>query len=379
MAHRVTRNNGLIFGIIVALGAANIAMGMLVQVIPLAMDAAGASKFLIGNNTMVGQAGVLIAGLGLVRMRQHVKSHFLVLCAITVGLLTCIGFAFTSPLVGWFPIRFFSGLCTATIFTTGESWLQANTDDKARGRVMGSYMTSQTLTFALGPSLIKYVGFQGPVPWLIGVAALAAAFALMVRLKVPEAAHGEKPAPLIAVANQGRFAFLCVAVVTFFEAFSLTFFVLYAVHNGFSAGTATQLLSFGIAACILFFFPIGYAGDHWSRRGVIGICAGMALIFSVLQIPLITTVWIWPLIVLLRATAFGTYLGGFALMGDKFKGTQMVAASSLVSIIWGLSGVVAPPLAGLAFDRYGLGLLPFFMAMCFVPILISLAWQHRQT
>lgn len=375
----MTRNNALIFGIISALGAANIAMGMLVQVIPLAMDAAGADKFLIGNNTMVGQAGVLIAGLSLVWLRQHVKSHFLVMCAMLLGLMTCIGFAFTSPLFGWFPIRFLSGLTTATIFTTGESWLQANSDDRSRGRIMGSYGTSQTLTFALGPSLIRFIGFQGPVPWLLGAAALAVAFVLMTLLKVPEDAHGVKPASILKTARRGAFAFLCVGVVTFFEAFSLTFFVLYAVHNSFSAGTATQLLSFGIAACILFFFPIGYAGDHWSRRGVIGICAGLAVLFSLLQIPFITTIWIWPLIVLLRATAFGTYLGGFALMGDRFKGTEMVAASSIVSILWGVSGVIAPPLAGLAFDHFGLWLLPYFMAACFLPVLAVLAWQRRAT
>ena len=188
-----------------------------------------------------------------------------------------------------------------------------------------------------------------------------------------------RSADLFKTAKKGGFAFLCVSVATFFEAFSLTFFTLYAVQNGFSAGTATQLLSFGIAACVFFFFLIGYAGDHWSRRGVIGICAGLALVFSLLQIPAITTVWIWPLIVVLRATAFGTYLGGFALMGDRFKGTEMVAAASIVSVLWGVSGVIAPPLAGLAFDHFGLWLLPSFMAACFVPVLAVLAWQQRLT
>ena len=179
----------------------------------------------------------------------------------------------------------------------------------------------------------------------------------------------QKPAPFFATLHKGGVAFVCVGVVTLFEAFSLTFFTLYAVRNGFAVAGATALLSFGIAACVLFFFAIGYAGDHWSRRGTIAVCAGVALAASLLQMALITTAWIWPLIVILRASAFGSYIGGFALLGDKFKGPEMVAASSINSVMWGVTGIVGPPLAGLAFDVYGLWLLPWFMAACFVPVL----------
>ena len=378
MAYRLSKTTALIIGIIAALGAANIAMGMMVQVIPLVLDAGGATKFVIGNNVMAGQAGSLLAGLSLVWLRQHVKGHFLVMCALVLVFLSLVGFAFTTPFYAWFALRFLIGLTQSVIFTTGESWLQAIAPDKMRGRVMGSYMTSQTLTFALGPSLIKYIGFQGSVPWLIGVAASALALCLMAFIKIPETAHGERPAHMMAVAREAWFAFLCVGMVTVFEAFSLTFFALYAVQNGFSAGTATQLLSFGIAACILFFIPLGYLGDHWSRRGMIGLCAVVAMVACALQGFAISTIWIWPLIVLLRATAFGIYLGGFALLGDKFKGTEMVAASSINSILWGFSGVVGPPLAGLALDRFGLGLLPWFMAACFIPVVFVLALRFQK-
>ncbi|MEO9168314.1 MAG: MFS transporter, partial [Aestuariivirga sp.] len=373
-----SRNSALLFGIIIAMGACNIATGMLVQVIPLAMDAVGASKFLIGNNTMAGQAGVLVAGLSLVWARQHFKSHLLVMGALVIAFCCYAGFAFTAPLYAWYALRFITGIAIAIVFTTGESWLQANVSDASRGRVMGAYMTSQTLTFALGPFLITYIGFIGPAPWLFGFGAIALSIVLMSQVKVPETAHGERPANLWATTRKGAFAFLCVGMVTFFEAFCLTFFTLYAVKNGFSADTATQLLSFGIAGCVLFFFAIGYLGDHWSHTGTIAICSVGAVIFALLEIPLVTTIWIWPLIVLLRATAFGNYLGGYALMGDKFKGAEMVAASSINSIMWGVSGMVGPPMAGLAFDRWGLGLLPWFMAACFAPILLVLTVKKQK-
>ena len=173
MAYRLIANTRLLLGIIALIGACNVAIGTLAVVVPLVMDAEGDSKFLIGNSTMVGQVGVLIAGSSVLWLRAHVRSRVLMMVALLALVLCFVGFAFSAPLYAWFGLRFISGAAIATIFTTSETWLQMNTPDALRGRVMGTYMTSQTLTFALGPFLIRYIGFQGPLPWLFGAAALA--------------------------------------------------------------------------------------------------------------------------------------------------------------------------------------------------------------
>ncbi len=372
MACGVTRNNGLVFAIIAALGLCNIAIGMMVQVIPLVMDGEGDSKFLIGSNAMVGQTGTLLAGMGLLQLRRRLQSHNLVMAAIALLFLTFLAFAFTSPVWAWFFIRFCAGLCNTVIFTTGESWLQANAPNETRARVMSGYMTSQTITFAIGPFLIPLLGYAGPTPWLFGVGALAVGFAFMLRVKIDDDEAAEKVAGLWSTLRNGPLIFLSIGVATVFEAISLSFFTLYAIHQGMQLGDATRLLSFGIALCLLFFFPIGYLADHWSRRGVVALCAIVAIVSSLLQIPAIGTWWMWPLIVVLRAGAFGVYLCGFGMLGDRFKGAELVAASALVSILWGLGGIIVPPVAGRAFDIWGIWLLPWLMAACYMPVLVGL-------
>jgi len=86
----------------------------------------------------------------------------------------------------------------------------------------------------------------------------------------------------------------------------------------------------------------------------------------------------WPLVVLIRAGAFGTYLGGFGLLGNTFRGTELVAASGLVSMLWGVGGILGPPLVGLVFDAHGIDWLPWFMAGCYVPVLLVLAAAARR-
>jgi MFS family permease len=373
VARGVTRNNGLVFTIILALGLCNIAIGMLVQIIPLVMDGEHDTKFLIGANAMVGQTGTLLSGLGLTYLRRRFPSHALVMTGIGVLFLSMLAFAFTSPIWAWFAIRFFAGACTSIVFTTGESWLQANSNDVSRGRVMGSYMTSQSITFAIGPFLIPFTGIGGATPWLFAVAMLGFGFMLMSRVKIEETHKRDGVAGLWATLCKGPLIFLSIGVATMFEGITLSFFTLYAIHQGMELANATRLLSFGIALCLLFFVPIGYLADHWSRRGTVAICAVVTIFTSLLQIVAIGTWWMWPLIVVLRAAAFGTYLCGFGMLGDKFKGAELVAASALVSILWGLGGMISAPIAGFVFDIWGIALLPWLLAACYVPVLVGLA------
>ena len=369
----MTRNNKLIFLIIAAMGVGNIAFGMMTQLVPLAMNAEGDSKFLIGGNVMAGQAGVMLAGFGLVRLRQYYNSHSLVMASVVLALVAYVGFATTSPLYLWFLFRFLVGIAGAVIYTTGESWLQANSDNHSRGRVMGIYMTSQTISFALGPFfIIPFTGVTGWLPWSVCFLPVLVSLLLESRVKIEEVATGQKPAALWPILTGAKFIFTCVGVVTLFEAFMLTFFSLFAKEHGYTDGSASQLLSFGIAMPMVLFFPIGWLADHWSRRGTLLCCALISLVCALLMGWVIDGWAVWLVIVIMRGCAFGVYLVGYALLGERYKGTDMVAAASVNSLLWGMSGVIGPPLAGLAFDKFGLGLLPYFMAACFIPVLFGL-------
>jgi len=369
----VTRNNSLIFGAMTALACCNIAFGMTVQLIPLVMDAEGDSKTLIGLNTTVGQFGVLLTGFALPWLTQRFGSHRLVLFASAMLVASLAGFALLQPRWGWFVVRFLSGICISMLFTTSETWIQAAAGDNSRGRLMSIYMSVLTLSFGAGPFLIPLTGFQGPAPWIVGMATMALGLVVMSLLKVEELPAHSKTGGFLAPALKAPLIFICIGATTLFEGIMLSFFTLYAIANGMKLNEAAGLLGFGIAASLIFFFPIGWLADHWSRRGMVWICAIVALAGSLLQILAISTLAIWPLIVLLRAGAFGTYLNGFAMLGDRFKGVELMTAAAFVSILWGIGGVIGPPLAGLAIDHIGIGTLPYIMAVCYVPVLLALA------
>ena len=378
MAYRVTRNNTLIISAIAALACCNIAFGMTVQLIPLVMDAQGASKTLIGLNTTAGQLAVLLTGLALPRLMRRFGGHRLVLTATIILIATLAGFALLQPGWAWFVIRFITGVSISILFTTSEMWIQAAANDNTRGRIMSIYMSVLTLSFGVGPFLIPLTGFKGAAPWLVGMATVALGLVVISLMKVEKQVAHEAGISFLAAVVRAPLVFMCIGATTLFESIMLSFFTLYAIGSGIALNQAASLLGFGIVACLLFFYPIGQLADKWSRRGMVWVCACVAIASSLLQIPLMNTIAIWPLSVILRAGAFGTYLNGFAMLGDSFKGPELMSAAALVSILWGVSGMIGPPLAGLAFDRWGLGLLPWFMAACFVPVLAVLTVQRQK-
>ncbi len=366
-----------IIGAITALSCCNIALGMTVQLVPLVMDAEHDSKLLIGLNTTIGQLGVLISGFSLPYLARRFQGRKMVLIAVAMLIVAMVGFAFLQPRWGWFAARFLTGLCISILFTTSEMWIQSAADDQSRARVMGLYMSMLTVTFGVGPFLIPFTGFAGPWPWFVGMGTMAFGFLVMSFLAVEESVQHQTGARFLPTLAKAPLVFICVGFTTLFEAIMLSFFTLYAIAEGLSLATATSVLGFGIAACLLFFYPIGQLADRWSRRGTICVCAGVAIVCCLLQPYVIASWLIWPLIVLLRAGAFGSYLNGFAMLGDTFKGAELITASALVSILWGVGGLVGPPLTGYAIDHFGIWLLPLIMASCYVPVLIASAMKQQ--
>jgi MFS family permease len=102
-----------------------------------------------------------------------------------------------------------------------------------------------------------------------------------------------------------------------------------------------------------------------SRSKLVVVSAGLSVALSLLLVVSISNATIWPLVVALRLFAIGVYMVCFSLIGDTFKGTSMLSASAAVSMLWGLGGLVAPPIAGMAIDSFGATALPLLLAGVF--------------
>jgi MFS family permease len=364
--------NGNLLAAISAIACCNIAIGVMVQVIPLTMEAKGVSAGLIGANTSVGQLGVFLSGLALPLLTRHFSSKHIVLLSIALLCASFLAFLATDPVWAWYAIRFAAGFGIAALFTLSETWITMAAGQARRARVMGIYTSVLTVTFGLAPFLVSYIGFAGPWPWLIAAACMVPGFLVVFAVKVDAPNADDKGKSFASVLRKGWAIYASILATTTFEGICLSFFVIYGMRNGVDYATASQILGTGIMGCLLFFYPIGQLADRWSRGGTATLCAIVAIAFSVLTAYTINHWSIWPIMILLRAGAFGVYIVALTTIGDRFRGTELVGASALVAICWGCGGMLGPPLAGALIDQFSIELVPWMMAACYAFALLAL-------
>ena len=75
-------------------------------------------------------------------------------------------------------------------------------------------------------------------------------------------------------------------------------------------------------------------------------------------------------------TAYAIYTASLAILGDRFKGAELIAGSAAFGATWGVGGIVGPPLAGLVVDGFGIGALPYFFAGSYAVLVLLLAYSR---
>lgn len=360
---------GNIIAAIAAVGACDIAFGLTLQLMPLLMEREGWPAWAIGLNVAMGPIGILLAGPFLPRVLGNVgtKRAAFMLVGILVTSLAAISVA---PIWMWFPLRFIFGLATSALFTVSEAWVLSFATNENRGRVMGLYTSMLAVTFAVGPLILPWTGLAGFLPWGIGIACILISILPLAFVTVDNDSFRQKEGGgFFAFVRRAPMLLFAVAAATLFDNVLISFFTIYGIRNGLALETASWILGFGIIGNVLMFYPLGWLADHWSRQGVMLLTAALTVLLSLSLLVVITHWLVWPVMMLLTASAFGVYVVALATLGDSFSGADLIAGAAAIAAMWGVGGLLGPPIAGLAIDLFGIGAMPVTLAGFYVVLL----------
>jgi MFS family permease len=362
---------GNLIGAIATVGACDIAFGLSLQLIPLIQHEKGTPASLIGAAAAMGPLGILLAGPLLPSMIKWAGAKPVAYAAIATILISLFGFAATSFLPIWFPLRFAMGVAAGALFTVSETWILNFATDQNRGRIMGIYTSVLSVTFAVGPLILPFTGIHGWLPWIIGMICVALG-ALPLTFVNVTSAIGEKSHSFFGVFRRAPILFIAIATATFFDSVFISFFTIFALAKNVPLATASSMLGFGVIGCTLMFYPMGWLGDHWSRDKVVMCNAGITIVTGFLLVGFINTWAAWPLVLIFCGTAFGVYVVSLAMMGDVFKGADVVSGSAAIAAMWGVGGLAGPPIAGAAIDAFGVNAMPYTLIAIYIVLLIFL-------
>jgi MFS family permease len=340
--------------VIVAVSIFAMTTGLSYPLLTLIMEARGFGVGEIGLNSGMQALGMvvmmpLIAPL----VRRMGERNLAIVSILLVGASLLLLKLFDNILL-WMLLRFLLGAVSGSLWVISETWINAWSNNATRGRVIGIYASIASLGFGAGPLLLTVTGSQGWAPFLIAFAALLPG--LLVFLCLPtERSGGEEgaKAALWLFARQAPVLIAAVAVFSVFEAVNMSLFPVYALDRGFSetfGNSALGALIIGNAVLQPF---VGWIADRLSRRLVTIVSALLVGIGALLLPYSLGTIWFWPYMVIWGTAGFSLYTLNMAELGDRFQGTALLAGAATFSLVYGLAGIVGPPVAGNAMEHLG--------------------------
>jgi len=367
-ANLTARRN--VIGAIALVFGADVAMGLTYPLLNLLLEARGVDERIIGLNAAMSPLGIIVMGLILPRLVASRSSAPIAWIAMACLAATILAMGLITNLTAWFVIRFLLGAAAGALFSLSEAWLMHFTADENRGRTTAIYTTVMAAGFGAGTAILPFAGTEGMLSFLIGAGFIVVGSLplLLIRLDGSEFKADESgdKTGMMVFACAAPLLLLGVLTMTLFDSVMLSFFPIYAVRISLDLSSAAWLLGAAVAGAALFQLPIGWLADRWSRRGVIWI-ATLGTCSLALAMPVVIKTWLaWPLAVALGSCAYALYSLALVAMGDRFKGPMLVAGSAAVAAMWGVGGIIGPPVTGWVFKVAGHESLPYVLAAPYI-------------
>ncbi len=371
---------GSLVAAIVAVAVFGLSIGEAVPLLSLLLEQRGTNAAITGLNAGAAFIGVIVGPL----LTPQLVRRF----GIRTVLLTCFAgdvvvFLAMKPFDGiivWFVLRAALGFIGSTLFTTSEAWISLLAGDATRGRVIGIYAAALSAGFALGPLILAFTGLTGWAPFVANaiIVAVAAVPLLLIANTRPERGS-ERPATPLRMFAKAPLILAAVALFGLYETALMALLPIWAERAGMGTSAAAATLSLVYAGAIALQVPIGWLSDRVRRMtvlrlcGVVGLVGAIAMaITSASPLPLLFAIlFLWGGIV------SGIYPVALGIAGDRFSGSDMVAANAAIIMAYGLGALVGPAIGGAAIDLWNpQGLFGLFVLLFAVFTAITVAFRR---
>ncbi|WP_374655771.1 MFS transporter [Dongia sp.] len=329
-------------------------LGEMFPLLALSMRAWGVSEAVIGLNTAMAPVGILLAGLVIPKLSHSFGAKpVAIFMAIATGILFLLYPTFPT-LYAWFPLRLAQGIFVATLFALSEAWVLSNASGSARGRVVGIYATCISATFGVGPGVVAWTGIGGYLPFAIGAAVLLLATLPISQVSTDAANSADQPhVSIFAFFPKAPLLLIAIGVHAMFDGGMLGFLAVYGAQMGMSESVAALTITALSLGNVFFQIPIGWIADRTSKRTTMTACFFATALGLALLPFAIATVLVWPLVLVTGAAGFGIYTVGLSELGDRFRGSDLIAGTSAFSTMWGLGALLGSVVCGFAMDLFG--------------------------
>ena len=361
----------------VALAVASFGHGLTMPLLSLVLDHQGVDETLIGLNAGTYFIAVFaVAPLATRILRARGPALLMLASILATAVLLALLRAFPDVWL-WFPLRFALGMAASFLWIAGEAWVNHSATETHRGRIIAIFGIVVSGGFALGPLILSMTGTEGWAPFLVTIALLLVAAAVLAGALGSSPKLRGKTGPLARYVLLAPVAMFGYFVFAAGDAMLLTFLPIYAAGLGVGEVDAIRLLTVLAVGSMAFQYPIGWLADRVSNYALAAAMGAVLLAGSValpwaLPLPAISIVFMF-----FYGGALGAlYTISLVLLGRRFRGADLSAASAMLAVMFCVGSFIWPSAGGAAMDRFGGDAMPVSLiaAYAFFLVVVVAAW-----
>lgn len=244
----------------------------------------------------------------------------------------------------WILMRFFNGICIASVFIVIESWLLAFSSFETRGRILSLYMIALYAAQMSGQFIIDYVDIDTLVPFLTaGILCALSAVPLALTYKSSPETEEHSMKGLLALLRLSPFGVMGCFLSGMILSAIYSFVPNFAQAHQLSVA---WVMSVTIAGGFLLQWPIGHLSDLFDRHKLQIILSLCLIIPAALLIALPKE---QPIVLglsfLLGGFCFTIYPVSIAHVCDRIKPQDIVSTTGVLMLAYALGAVLGPLLA----------------------------------
>jgi len=369
---------------IAAISVFGLSISMSYPLLNLLLERMGASGFAIGVNTVASALSMVVFAPVLPRIMARIGIGTLMIgSGLGMAALFLI-FPLVPDYHVWLGLRLVYGFFATSVFFASEFWIVTTAPDDRRGRVIAVYAISLSLAFMAGPLLIGLTGVEGMLPFALGAAILVAGLVPVIwgLGALPPQGPEAPPTPAATLRFFVSDPVVVWGVVLFgtIEFGTIALLPVWAVRSGFAESEAVIVAASFAAGSILLAHALGWAGDRFERRRLIGLVAIACVAAPLAMIagagglgPVVGAGLVWG------GLAVGLYTLALTELGARYSGQRLAEANAAVILGYGIGALLAPVALGLAMDRVppdGLLWLSALLALAYA-VLVGLRIRAR--
>lgn len=270
-------------------------------------------------------------------------------CALTLAVMP-----FAVAYAAWLALRFALGAAEGLMFVATETWVNEAVGNAVRGRAVAVYTTALASGFALGPLLIALTGTEGAAPFFVGagvalsglaILGLAAGTAPRIGGALSFGIFGYMAALPVAVGAAGLFGLADGGLIAML--------VVYGLGIGLDPSRAASLVTALVAGGVALMMPMGWAVDRFDRRRIVAVCAAASAL-AIAAIPAVSASLpaLYALLFAIGGLLGTLWLVAMALLGERFRGTDLAAANVGLTFAYGVGSMAGPAIAGAALEAW---------------------------